>query len=380
MKASVRILAYAAVTLGGAAAMDEVVLFAREPGGVFYRIPSLAPAPDGSLLAFASRRKGSLGDFGHETDVVLRRSADGGESWSEIRTIASRRDTDIHHGPAVVDRDTRTILKFCRFWPASGDPQRTVSSTPYAEMAARGLIDHVLRSTDCGVSWSPPEPLPLPFPEGAVSAATGNGVHGIQLTTGRLLIQGGYVLAGDRHICIFLSDDHGQRWRLGAAARVGHNIREFGMAALDPRRVYVNVRSQTGSRRWVGVSPDGGESFPEFVEDAALPEPRCHAGLARVSDGGLLFSNPAIAYGSVPKGRERANMTARSSRDGGLTWPAARVLWAGPASYSDLAVAADGTVFCLYERGREGPCEEIALARFRLEWLRENTPADAPMP
>ena len=60
---------------------------------------------------------------------------------------------------------------------------------------------------DDGRTWSAPQPVHLPFPSGATSAASGNGNHGIQLADGRLLIQGGYVLKGTRHSCIFLSDD-----------------------------------------------------------------------------------------------------------------------------------------------------------------------------
>ena len=61
----------------------------------------------------------------------------------------------------------------------------------------------------------------------------------------------------------------------------------------------------------------------------------------------------------------------RLSYDEGKTWPVAKVLHAGPAAYSALAVLPGGTVGCLYERGRKSPYERITFARFGLGWLTD---------
>jgi len=65
-------------------------------------------------------------------------------------------------------------------------------------------------------------------------------------------------------------------------------------------------------------------------------------------------------------------MTVRLSRDGGRTWPVARLLHEGPAAYSSLAVLRDKTIGLLYERGEAQPYERIAFARFNLRWLTGN--------
>ena len=42
----------------------------------------------------------------------------------------------------------------------------------------------------------------------------------------------------------------------------------------------------------------------------------------------------------------------------------------GAAAYSDLCVAGDGMVCCLYENGSgNDPYDRLTLARFNLEWL-----------
>ena len=148
--AAALILAIAGAPLHGRDERSDVRradVFAHE-GKDWYRIPSVVVSKGGAVLAFASRRKGSVHDFGHETDVVLRRSLDGGRTWQPMQTLVTRKDTDIHHGPAVVDRATGTILKLCRYWPAKGDPHKLVSTTPYARMRELGYIDHFVESRD----------------------------------------------------------------------------------------------------------------------------------------------------------------------------------------------------------------------------------------
>lgn len=58
--------------------LTPVFITGDHPGE--YRIPSLLLTRRGTLLAFCAHRK-SVGDFGHESDVVLRRSCDGGRTW-----------------------------------------------------------------------------------------------------------------------------------------------------------------------------------------------------------------------------------------------------------------------------------------------------------
>jgi sialidase-1 len=62
-------------------------------------------------------------------------------------------------------------------------------------------------------------------------------------------------------------------------------------------------------------------------------------------------------------------MTVRLSPDDGKTWPVGKLLYAGPAAYSSLAVLRDGTIGILYERGYASPYERITFARFSLDWI-----------
>ena len=75
-----------------------------------------------------------------------------------------------------------------------------------------------------------------------------------------------------------------------------------------------------------------------------------------------LFSNPASPT-------DRIDLTVRLSYDSGKTWPVSRLLNAGRSAYSNLAILPDGTIACLYERGKSIPYETITFARFTMDWL-----------
>ena len=162
---------------------------------------------------------------------------------------------------------------------------------------------------------------------------------------------------------VIYSDDHGKSWHLGGV--LAEKTDECAAVETADGRVYLNMRSYHGkNRRAVAWSADQGQTWTEPVLDEALIEPVCQASVLRLTDAQrqrLLFSNPA--------NKKRVRMTVRTSYDEGKTWTQGRVLHQGPSAYSDLAVAADGAILCLYERGRDGAYETITLARFSLAWL-----------
>lgn len=163
------------------------------------------------------------------------------------------------------------------------------------------------------------------------------------------------------------SDDHGKTWKIGGVVGV-EGTNESAVVELSDGSVYLNCRDQhKRGRRCAAWSGDDGETFGEVRWEEALIEPACQASLERVgdADGGqaILFCNPAS--------KTRDTLTVRASRDDARTWGAGRVLEAGRAAYSDLAVLHDGTILCLYERGAESPYEQLTLARFDLEWVSD---------
>src|SRR3954466_7916176 len=74
-----------------------------------YRIPALIVSAKGTLLAFCEGRRGSSSDSG-DIDVLLRRSFDGGKTWSAGQTVADMGADTVGNPAPVVDRKTGAIL------------------------------------------------------------------------------------------------------------------------------------------------------------------------------------------------------------------------------------------------------------------------------
>jgi sialidase-1 len=329
-----------------------------------FRIPSILVTPKGTVLAICEGRKGGRGDAG-DIDLVLRRSRDGGATWSPLEVIADDGPNTMGNPCPVVDRDTGTL------WMAMTHNLGEDTEKQILDGTSRGTRTvWMMKSTDDGASWSKRAEITA-----AIKApnwtwyATGPGI-GIQTRAGRLVIPCDHYLAGSRasESHAITSDDHGASWQLGGT--IGDGVNECQVAELGDGSLVMNLRNQPRrpeEGRAVATSRDGGKSWTRPVRDPALVEPGCQAGLLRVPDPGradgdlLLFSNPASL--------KREAMTVRASRDGGKSWPHGLALNPGPAAYSCLALAPDNMVLCLYEQGEKSPYERITLARFPLDRL-----------
>lgn len=327
-----------------------VEVFRAEADGYHtYRIPALIRTSKGTLLAFCEGRKSGRADSG-DIDVLLKRSMDGGRTWSAQQVIADLGDDTVGNPAPVVDRKTGTIFLLLTRNPGQVTEKQIVEqSTP----ATRTVL--VMRSSDDGRSWSLPRDITADVkrPEWTWYA-TGPG-NGIQIRSGRLVIPCDHIRAGTKamHSHVVYSDDRGETWRIGGVAAEKTN--ESAVAELPDGSLMLNMRSYHGqNRRAVSISRDGGLSWTEPVLDPALIEPVCQASLIRVGKQ-LFFSNPADT--------KRVKMTVKRSADGGRTWTTLRVVHQGHSAYSSLAEIGRGRIGLLYERGEAGPYEVIVFER-----------------
>ncbi|WP_072329275.1 MULTISPECIES: exo-alpha-sialidase [unclassified Paenibacillus] len=335
--------------------LQQMELFVSGRDGYHtYRIPSLLVTRSGTVLAFCEARKNGGGDAG-DIDIALRRSFDHGSTWEPYRIIADLGADTIGNPCPVQDRNTGTIwLVLCR--NAEDGHEKDI----LAGKTARGVL--VMKSEDDGETWSEPKDITAAVKRPEWTWYATGPCHAIQLKSGRLIVpcnhaalQPGEERSGPYTAHAIYSDDHGESWQLGGI--IGEHTNECVLAELPDGTLYMNMRSYHGrNRRAVATSKDGGLTWSEITLDKALVEPVCQASVVEDGQGGLLFSNPASAL--------RENMTVRASRDGGRTWAVEQELHAGPAAYSDLAVAGNGAVLCLYECGEQRPYERITLARY----------------
>jgi sialidase-1 len=333
-----------------------------------FRIPAMVTTARGTLLAFCEGRKAGGGDAGN-IDVVLRRSTDGGNTWSELLVVADQDDNTIGNPCPVVDRSTgRVWLPLT--WNLGSDGEGAIMAGKSQDVRRV----YITYSDDDGLTWAPIEEISKTTRRDHWRwYATGPG-RGIQLTRGehegRLVIPANHSDHSDpeKHPYrshVIYSDDHGRSWQLGGV--LDEKTNESTIVELSDGRLLDNMRSYHGkSRRAIATSSDGGQTWSEVTLDPALVEPVCQACILRYTfpeAGGksrILFSNPASTA--------RQMMTVRVSYDEGQTWPVAKLVHAGSAAYSCMTVLADKSIGLLYERDGY---RKISFARFDLGWLTD---------
>lgn len=335
-------------------------------------------AMDGTVLMFSlqgdphpDKRKGSK--------IFVKRSEDGGKTWSDHQLIGNRVDLDWkalgigpydgsgwgkeeHHsratlGTSIIDESTGEIMLFITaMYPA-----------PY-----------MYKSMDHGKTWKLEKIrygkdsrgfMPLP------NAACDPGInikHGPH--KGRLLVPArvfpnyikheeskGYTNAA-------YSDDHGKTW-IPSEPFPLDGTGESGLVELSDGTIYINSRTHTRKgNRWVAYSDDSGETWRDLRQDDELfdgpPDVYgCKAALMRLDrdDGDiLLFSSP------TPHLEGRKNIRVWVSFDGGKTWPHNRLIKKGPGNYTWLTQGRKGTPSEGYIYLLSG---KDWMARFNMAWL-----------
>ena len=328
-----------------------------------YRIPSIIVTQEDTVLAFCEGRMVSSADKS-PTDMVLKRSVDGGETWSPMQIVVRGVPHAMMDPCPVVDRATGTIYLVYDRYPEGF----RMSSAGFGMDSGTAWVT---RSTDNGQTWSEPINITETTKKREwTQIAHGPGVS-IQTRSGRLVTPCCYYdVNGESGALAIYSDDHGETWQLGRKA--GSQMSESQVVECADGSLVLNMRSnRKRGCRAVSVSRDGGETWSEPVDAPELIEPVCQASIlsydARGSGGvsPFLFSNPAS--------HDRTMMTVKLSYDEGVTWPVARLIYAGPSAYSCLTVLPNGDIACFYECGENGPYEKITLARFDMEWLAEGS-------
>lgn len=337
---------------------EQIDLFSEATDGYHtYRIPAMVTTPAGTVLAFCEGRVHGRGDAG-EIHILLKRSCDHGRTWGPAQVVVAESGMTCGNPSPVIDRTTGRIwLLLCK---NDGDKGETVICRGQAERTV-----WITSSMDDGETWTEPREITSDVKKSNWTwYATGPG-HGVQLTGGRLVVPCDHIVGRDfdrhtdpYHSHVIVSDDAGASWRIGGIVDAGTN--ECMVVELEDGTLYLNARDYSGAkRRAVARSTDAGNGFGALSWDEALIEPICQASIVRYPSGPVLFANPAST--------RRERLTVRASFDSCRTWSSGLVLHEGPAGYSDLTVAADGTVLCMYERGTEDPYERLTLARLELQ-------------
>ncbi len=328
-------------------------LFASSDSNCF-RIPALVTAPNGDLLLAVDERQPDCKDlkWSKDINIVMRRSNDGGRSWSAIKTIVDYPYGQSASDPSfIVNEVTGEIFLFYNYMNLS-----TEQHVYYL---------HVIKSSDNGRSWSDPQDITpqIALPEWHNDMKFITSGHGIQTQSGKML----HTLVNiERGLFVFGSDDHGSSWQV-----IDTPIQpadESKIVELSGGHWMVNSRVNKLGMRYSHVSADQGKTWISQAE-TSLPDPGCNASVIRYKGAQNEKPGSYLIFSNANSPDRRENLSIRLSMDEGKTWSAGKTIYPGSAAYSDLTVLNDGDIGLVYEKDNYG---KIAYVRFSLEWILDD--------
>ena len=351
-----------------------------------YRIPALAQANNGWILAAYDGRPDSCMDSPNPNHITLRISKDEGKSWTEPKEILKGKghlnspDKYGYSDPSfVVNEKTGRIFLFSVF---SYDV-RFQDSKPGTDPKARNVLHaQVSYSDNNGESWSEPRIITKDITfDPAISSRFAASGAGIQLKYGphkdRLIQQFTMTVPGRGYAAVSVySDDNGETWKPGKP--VYGNMDENKVVELSDGTVMLNSRSSDGTlARKVAYSHDGGETYTPMQVEWQLPDPRNNASIIRAFPDAEEGSDQAkILLYSSSSARSRSNGLIRISYDDGKTWSVGKQFKKGAMAYSTMWALDNGKYGIFFE----GDNNDMLYAHFGLDWLDSLPITSTPEP
>ena len=356
-------------------AQENIVFAAGQEGHAAYRIPAILALPNGDLLAFAEGRVNGLDDFG-DVNLVMKRSLDGGHTWSPLRTLVDYDSLQAGNPAPVVDlfdheHPQGVVYLF----------YNTGNNHEYDIRMNRGVREvWMMKSFDLGKSWESPENITsqvhkpnnpsfnpaYTHPEDWRHYANTPG-HAFQFRTGpyqgRIYVAANHSEGNPRdqfeeyQAHGFYTDDHGKSFGLSESIRFpGSN--ESSAAELSEGKMIMSIRNQKGDirQRILAYSSDGGQSWDQQYFEPQLPDPVCQGSILNLGEKN---GETILAHSNNADEEERNYLTIKISYDSGKTWDhiipvdfttePKQLPW---TAYSDLVQLDSENLGILYERNK----------------------------
>lgn len=346
----------------------------------FIQRPALAKASNGDVLLFAEGRGEYLDAYQRvaqhtkaigNTDIILRRSTDGGNTWSkEVVVLAGENLSDTYASPQVITANDGTlILQYSKvFYNRSGnnyniDPNQQV------------IYQRV--STDGGVTWSDEVNITGQLRSTVADIQHVSG-HGIALRQAaykdRLIMP---LQVGTNQVRIVYSDDMGTTWKVADGVS-GNNLRYPSIVELNDGRLMM-LLSHTGvtpRNKLVSYSADGGATWSAAVSygNGLATEDFGHmfASVILRDDNGKLYGVTPLGRGTDPRSYGMSPVYANSptlysSDNQGQSFQSLGALfdrityntYLAPVGNMDALMLPSGKVLIVTEGGINTPFEGI---------------------
>lgn len=331
------------------------VFVAGQEGYKSYRIPAVIGLPGGDILAFAEGRVNGSGDFGN-VDIVMKRSTDGGKSWSALQVVATNDSLQAGNAAPVLDLTDSAYPsgRLFLFYNTGNKPESAIRK-------GEGSREVWYKtSPDGGKSWSVPVNITSAVKRKGWRSYANTPGHAIQIAAGkyrgRIYVAANHSQGAPRpdfrdyRAHGFYSDDHGKTFHLSEDVPFpGGN--EAMAVVCGRNELMMNIRNQKGEPRCriVSVSSDGGTTWDTTWYARQLPDPVCQGSILRL---GTRRHKAVLAFCNDADTARRRNLTLRISFDGGMHWKRKYLIDGNKAgtAYSDMVKTGRRTIGILYER------------------------------
>lgn len=357
----------------------------KQDGVHTHRIPGLARAKDGSLLAVYDARRDTGRDLQGNIDIGVSRSLDKGKTWLPMEIVMDmgtwgglpEKFNGVSDAGILVDKKTGTIF-IAGLWmygvinaegkwleglnEGSKDwnhQWKTKGSQPGFDVKQTSQF-LIVKSEDNGKTWSEPINLTKMCKKEEWWLWAPAPGQGITLKDGTLVFPTqGRDATGKAFSNLTYSKDGGKTWESSNPA-TEESTTENMAVELSDGTVMLNMRSNANTKdtsstngRAVSVTKDLGKSWKIHPSNhGGLIEPTCMASIIRhdFSQNGkkksvLLFSNPDSKV-------LRHRMTIKISEDDGMTWSKDRKILLDEMKsrgYSCLTSIDENTIGIVYE-------------------------------
>ncbi|MEO8721772.1 MAG: sialidase family protein [Ginsengibacter sp.] len=365
MKRNITILFIVLFITGNLSAQSKSVFVSGTEGYKSFRIPAIVKAPNGDLLAFCEGRVHGGDDFGN-IKIVLKRSSNGGKTWSALQIVASNDSLQAGNPAPVLDLTDPRFPKgriFLFYNTGNGHEMEMRKGKGHRNILYKTSIDNGKTwsdSTDITVDVNrinKPQTNPLWNSKEDWRTYANTPGHALQFHDGkykgRIYVAANHS-SGDPKPELrdykahgFYSDDHGVTFYLSETVPFeGSN--ESTAAQLINNGLMMNSRNQTGKYRIVSLSKDGGETWDTTFVDRNLPDPICEGSLLNI---GTKKGKSVLAFCNNDSEISRDSLTLRISFDEGKTWQKNFLIEPINTGYSDIVKISKKKIGIFYEAG-----------------------------
>ncbi len=308
-----------------------------------FRGPSLVAAQDGTLIAIAGGRTGDDPGFCGDTDLVMKRSFDGGLTWSPLQVIEnpSAFGEKVSSQNVVMDESNGRVWVLYNRWEGNLGTVDSLPGTTNNTAWAR-------YSDDSGATWSSAIDITMGVKDynNWNSMAFGPG-SGIQATNGRLIVPAARWV-GSWNSYVVYSDDNGTTWQRGALSATSNLSNEANVVQLTDGRIRMDARPNNAnpSPRVNYLSTNGGTNWgaPSSGQFAVS----VHSAVERLTATTTGDDMNRIVW-TGPRGPDRNNLVIRTSYDEGSSYTGERLLHDGYSGYSDIEILPNGNIGIFWE-------------------------------